>query len=301
MDAPTTIKLADLPSDPFEARSIVLNKTGGWALEKSAKYIQEQYSNYAMLEYAVDFFDQDLLDAAPSDGNSFIKLGLFPWAEAASELEKVLSLTMLSLYKNSFDSMRRALELVVVGAFFILDSIETEKARAWLKSNKSTPNFKRAIEKLVKDEPYLSCEHQCKFSEFILDIYYRLSDYVHVKGMEKSHRRLTPSSHHINDVACLMFHESSCKQSLDLFIETSQAISLVCVLTIPRLLVGFDLESKFGLNPPLSVFFAHNQSERLYFLIPERFRLFVDELEKNDEGIRSVKEWFDSMPDISEE
>lgn len=36
-------------------------------------------------------------------------------------------------------------------------------------------------------------------------------------------------------------------------------------------------------------------------LIPEQFRAFIDELEKNDEGIRSVKDWFDNMPDISPE
>ena len=119
--------------------------------------------------------------------------------------------------------------------------------------------------------------------------------------MDKSHRKLTPSTHHFNDVAALVFHESSCKHSLDLLIETTQAISLICILTIPRLLVGFDLEGKFGLNPPLSGFFTPDQSERIYMLVPDRFRLFIDELKKNDDGIRSVEEWFDSMPDISEE
>lgn len=182
-----------------------------------------------------------------------------------------------------------------------MESVEREKARAWIKSNKSTPNFRRAIEKLVKCEPYFECESKCKFSQFILDIYYKLSDYVHVKGMEKSHRKLNPSSHHYSDVAALLFHEDSCKYSLDLFIETISSISIVCALAVPRLLVGFDLDSKFGLNPPLSGFFTDSQAERLYLLIPEQFRAFIQDLEKNDEGIRSVKDWFDNMPDISPE
>ena len=197
--------------------------------------------------------------------------------------------------------MRRALELVVVGAYFILENIETETAHAWLKSEKHTPNFRRAIKTLVKYEPYSNCEHKCQFSEFILSIYHKLSGYIHIRGIEKSHEKLMPYLSRFNSIEFLKFHESSCQQSLDLFIETIQSMSLIYVLTIPRLLVGFDFDSKFGLNSSFSGFFTSGQAKRVHMLIPESFRTFIDDLEKKNEEIRSVKELVDSIPDISEE
>ncbi|MHC1712707.1 MAG: hypothetical protein AB9872_11225 [Solidesulfovibrio sp.] len=301
MDSKDTLNFLDLPDTPFDLRESILSKTAIHTLAKTADYIKCQYKNHEQLEIARCFFEYDLVDAAPSDGDSFIKLGLFPWVESSNELEKSLSLIMLSFYKNSYDSMRRALELIVVGAFFILDDIGIDKARSWLKSNNNTPNFRRMLEKLVKYTPYTSCQYKCQFSDYALDLYYRLSDYIHVKGIEKSQRKMKASTSRFNDVEFLEFNKKSCKESLDLFIETVQAISLICALTTPRLLVGFDLEKKFGLNPPLSGFFEYDQTERLQLLIPEKFHPFIDELEKNDDGIKAVIEWIENLPDITQE
>lgn len=105
METRKSINFADLPRDTFEAREFIVARTGEWSLSESAKFINEKYVNRELLEHAVDFFSYDLIDAAPSDGDSLIKLGLFPWVEASSEIEKALSLIMLSFYKNSYDSM----------------------------------------------------------------------------------------------------------------------------------------------------------------------------------------------------
>jgi len=301
MNSKKALNLLELPDDPYDLRESILSKTATHALMQAADYIKNRYENSETLEISRCFFDYDLLDAAPSDGDSFIKLGLFPWIESSNELEKSLSLIMLSFYKNSYDSMRRALELIVVGAFFVLDNIEIDKARSWLKSTNNTPNFKRMIEKLIKHEPYASCQHKCEFSEYLLNLYYKFSDYIHVKGMEKSQRKIKSSTNRFNDVELLEFSEKPCKVSLDLFIETVQAISLICALTTPRLLVGFDLEKKFGLNPPLSGFFDYAQAERLHLLIPEQFRLVVDDLENNDDRVKGVVKWIESLPDITQE
>ena len=60
MDTHKTINLHDLPHDPFEAREVILGKTGRWILSESTKYIKERYNSYEMLEYAVRFFTHDL-------------------------------------------------------------------------------------------------------------------------------------------------------------------------------------------------------------------------------------------------
>jgi hypothetical protein len=296
-----SIDILELPSDPFECRQSILSKTATPTLSNTARYITKQYERYELLETARLFSDYDLLDAAPSAGDTLMKLSLFPWIESSNELDKSLSLIMLSFYKNSYDSMRRALELIVVGSFFILDDIEMDKSRAWLKSNNNTPNFRRMLEKLVKYDPYCQCEESCKFSNYLLNLYYRLSDYIHVKGIEKSQRKIKSAMGRFNGVELLGFDEKPCKESLDLYIETVQAIGLLCALSTPWLLVGFDLDSKFGFNSPLSGFFEYDQAERIRLLIPEKFYPFINWLKETDERIRSIVEWFEDLPDLTQE
>ncbi len=300
MNYSSEINFADLPQDPFDARGFLLSESGSWTLTESAKFINEQYDDCDTLKRAIHFAKYNLLDAAPSYVDTLKKIGFFPWIEVADEIEKSLNLIMMSFYKNSYDSMRRALELIVVAAFFVSDNTETKKAREWIKSNSNTPYFKSTLEKLIKDEPYSSCEQRCEFKKYVLDVYYRLSDYIHVKGLEKSNSRLTPSTHDVTGVRLLIFNETACKKSLDLFIETTRIISLICVLILPQLLLGFDLERKFGINGPASGFFTEKQAERIYKLIPEHFKNFIDELKMCNE-VHSVRLWFDSLPDISDE
>lgn len=300
MDYIKKINFADLPDDPFEVRASLLSSTGGCALAESAKYINERYGDRDMLKLAVDFSTEDLLDAAPSYFDSIKKVWFFPWVEAGYELEKSLNLIMLSSYKNSYDSMRRALELMIIAAFYVLDSIDAKKARSWLSSNRNTPNFKRAVEELIKHEPYLNCERQCEFTKHISDIYYELSDYIHVKGVEKSNSRLESAMYNVHGVHLFVFNESACGKSLNLLIETIRMISLVCALIIPQLLVGLEIYQKFGINGPASGFFTPEQATRICTLIPENFKAFIDELKKCDD-VRSIEEWFYNLPDISEE
>jgi len=301
MNETNKINILDFPRDPFECRESILAKTAAPTLSITTNYIKTEYANSELLETAQLFADYDLLDAAPSAGDTLRKLSLFPWVESSNELEKSLSLITLSFYKNSYDSMRRALELIVVGSFFILDDIDVDRPRAWLKSNENTPNFRRMLEKLIKYEPYCSCEKRCKFCAYLLDLYYRLSDYIHVKGIEKSQRKIKPATDKFNGVELLGFNEKPCKESLDLYIETVQAIGLLCALSTPWLLVGFDLDSKFGFNPPLSGFFEYDQAERIRLLIPEKFCPFIDGLKETDERIRSIVEWFEDLPDLTQE
>lgn len=301
MNETKQLNILDLPNNPFECREYLLAKTAVPTLSKTTDYIRNQYINSKLLETARLFADNDLLDAAPSAVDTLRKLSLFPWVESSIELEKSLSLIMLSFYKNSYDSMRRALELIVVGSFFMLDDIEIDRSRAWLKSNENTPNFRRMLKKLIKHEPYCQCEVNCQFCSDLLDLYYRLSDYIHVKGIEKSHRKIKPTTHRFNGVELLGFDEKSCKESLNIYIETVRAICFLCALSTPWLMIGFDLYNKFGLNPPLSGFFEYDQAERLHSLIPDKFREFMVNLIMTDDGIHTIVEWFENIPDITQE
>ena len=291
----------NLPSHFIEFRKAVLHESSNEVLSLSTEYIVTKYKQLDKLEAASRFCSYTLLDAARTEGDNFLKLGFFPWVEASQDFDKALSLIMLTCYKNSFDSLRRSLELIAIGSFYADDETEAKNARAWIKSKKDTPNFKRVLEKLVKEYPYSLCEKQLGLMDFLLSLYYRLSDFIHVKGINKSHRKFTPSFHYLNGVSEFVFNENSCKESLDIYLETVEAVALLCALCNPTLLIGLDLERKFGLSTPISGFLEEHQSERLRFLIPKKFVPFIDELMQQDENIKSTNEWFESLPDISEE
>ncbi|MHC1791269.1 hypothetical protein [Solidesulfovibrio sp.] len=301
MNNKNVLNILDLPKNLFEKREVILNRTIEIASRAATQYITRKYENAERLEIVNDFINYDLIDAAPSDFDSFNKLKLFPWAESSKELEKSLTLIVLSLYKNSLDSMRRALELIIVGSFFILENQTAEEATAWLKSNKKTPQFRKMIKEIIGHQPYTNCESECSLSTYITSLYHKLSDYIHVKGLRKSQREFHPSTHSFDGVESLVFNEKSCKLTLDLVVQTTQTIALICALTTPRLLIGFDLERKFGLNPPLSGFFEERQAERLQKLIPTEYYEFIARLRANDPNLKSLEELFSNLPDISDE
>lgn len=291
----------ELPGEHFFARKDVLL----WGIEDrllaTAKYAHETYEHRDTLIDAWDFCCYDLTEAPSSRLDHLAKVETFPWAEASNELDLSLSLIMIGHYKNAFDSLRRALELVVTGSYFVLDDIERAEAIAWMKSQRGTPNFKHAVSHLLKDEAFKRCDSECKWKTYMMDLYYCLCDVVHVKGVRNSLHTMAPSFSSINGISSLGFHEDSCKNALDAFIETVRAIACTVALSNPVLLVGFDLDIKFGLNPPSSGFFYPGQAELLRSLIVERFQPFMKHLADTDERVQSVTSWFNSLPDITTE
>ena len=293
--------LNNIPDDLIEIRRVFVSENITEKMQLSSNYIRTRYDKLDKLEEAMRFCSFDLLDAARSDGTNLFKLAFFPWSEAAEDFDIALNLIISSYYKNSYDSLRRALELVVVASFYTLDNADSKKAREWVTSKKSTPNFRRNVEKIVKIYPYNLCEDKCNLSEFLFELYYYLSDYIHVKGINASHRKFVSSMHNFCGISIYGFSEESCSQSLNIYLETVGAVALLCALCNPILLIGFDLERKFGLNPPASGLFELHQSERLWFLFPDRFKEFMEQLRKTDPSIQSVQEYIEQLPDMTDE
>jgi len=291
----------ELPEQHFFARKEVLL----WGIEErlaaTAKYAHETYEDREALLNAWDFCSHDLVEAPSSRIDHLAKVGTFPWAEASNELDQSLSLIMNGHYKNAFDSLRRALELVVTGSYFVLDDVERAEVIEWMKSQRGTPNFSHALSRLLKDEAFKRCDSECRWKAYMQELYYRLCDVVHVKGVSNSLQNTAPSFSNINGIGSLAFDNDSCKNALDAFVETVRAIACTVALSNPVLLVGFDLDIKFGLNPPFSGFFYPGQADLLRSLIDERFQPFIEHLTHTDEKVQSVVSWFNTLPDITTE
>lgn len=291
----------DLPSDHFEARKNILLESSSVSMSRCVEYINDQYEKRDQLREAIDFCFHDLIEAPKGDVESLAKVGFFPWVEASKELDQSLSLILKGHFKHAYDSYRRAIELVITGAFYVSDAVDKQKAREWMSSDRSTPNFKRACEALIKGSYFGELNTQCNWLDDILDIYWKLSDIVHVKGIENSFSEVSPVHSFINGIGVPAFSEKGCKPALDAYLLTVSHIAVVVAASNPFVLQGFDLDIKFGLNPPVSGFFYPRQADRLLGLIPPRYKPYFERLLEEDENLIGIRSWFESFPDITEE
>ncbi|HIF9246237.1 TPA: hypothetical protein ACX6Q2_001080 [Photobacterium damselae] len=291
----------ELPRDRFKARRDLLKSSIEVVLSETSEYIYAEYQELEKLERAELFCKYELMEAPSARVDHLQKVGIFPWVEAAHELDSCLTVIFEGNYKNAFDSLRRAIELVVTGSFFVLDNIEQGKAREWMESDRSTPNFKRALKVIEDAYQYSGCDEEVSWTKSLLGHYWELCDVIHVKGVKNSSSEISPRHSFISGVSIPHFDQKACNLSLSYYLKTVELVALMVALSNPVLLVGFDLERKFGLNAPMSGFYNSAQSDRLTSLIPDRFKPFIKTLIDSDRNIASVSQWFDSLPDITEE
>lgn len=282
-------------------RGRILSKILNHALYPATEHIISTYHDVELLEEASFFCSFDLLDAARSEGLNLLKLGFFPWSEASQDFDRALSLILLSFYKNSIDSLRRAIELIAIGSLYAQENVDVPTARSWLMSTADTPRFKKTLDKLTKIYPYNICDSQCGFRDYLMSQYYKMSDYIHVKGIKKSHYFLTQGMKFYNGINTLEFSKDACELTLDLYIETAKSVALLCALSNPTLLIGFDIDRKFGLNPPISGLFEQHQADRISRLVPDNFKQFINHIRDTDETIKNIILWFENMPDITDD
>jgi hypothetical protein len=69
----------------------------------------------------------------------------------------------------------------------------------------------------------------------------------------------------------------------------------------PIILVGLDMDAKFGLNGPVSGFYSDGQSELLRALILDEARPFLEATAAEDPEVVGLREWHSALPDITEE
>ena len=285
-------------TESLEEKGIAYINTVKINTEESVKHIIKKYGNDSTLNEVVRFCDYLFEDAFKADLNELQKIGFFPSTEAKYELEFSIKELLSGNYKCSIDHMRRAFELTFVGIYFSLGEMNVEKARGWLRSKQSTPFFSNIIRSLIKKDRFKEINDSLLWSDEIKQHYWDLSDYVHVKGMEKGYLSFnvklvsTPGNNNL----------SICTHALDmvlgLFIDTVQHILVSLYLYNPILLVGQPIDEKFGLDPPIGGYYNHVQAESMKKLIPIKYKAFFQDLINTDTDIKEISKWFEDKPDV---
>lgn len=270
-------------------------------VNSSLDFIRNEYKNYTELKTAIDYIEYFHSDTIKADIDSLFKLGYYPATETEMELDHSIKHALIGSYKSSFSDLRRALELSIIFVYLSSEQIERKKAVDWIMSKNDTPGFSKALSKLIKQGRFQDIEKSCNWKSNLQDLYWLLSDFSHNKGQLKGYRELNNTNFFTAGTSAPSIKNETLKLFCDFYIKTVKEIVAIQSLYNPIILVGVPFDEKFGLEGPMSGYFNEGQAELVNNLIPKKYRTYFNQLIENDEEIKSIVEYFDSLPDLTEE
>lgn len=226
-----SINFKDIPPGPFRSRGYLIELVTPAILQDSLDYIEKEYTDRELLEAAVDFAQYALQETPSAEWGSLARLGFFPWSESTWEFDTALVNALSARYKSTYDHLRRALELPVVAAFFMSSQSTPADAREWFGSRSQTPFFSRAIKQLLRTHRWSYIASASDWPNSLQDLYWMLSDIVHVRGREGSHHQVQPSHTVVSGHHLLKYDREALKRNLDTFIAVVRQVAVVVVLT----------------------------------------------------------------------
>ena len=286
------IDLMKVPGDRWGRREYLLSETLPDVLARSTEYVHNRYKLREQLEASCWFIENDLLDAPPGDGRSLIRIGFFPWTEAQHELSVALDHALPGFHRASYDHQRRALELILVGVWFVSEQTTFADAQGWMRSDNITPFFSKTLDSLAKEDLYAKLEAETGWVDDVKKFYWRLCDITHVRGTRNGIRAFRHNFFIFSGFFVPMYSEEALEKALDSFVETISYAALLMALSNPVLLFGLPVEDKYGINGPSSGFFEEGQAECLQALIPERYRDFLVALTEKDPRVIGARDHF---------
>ena len=241
----------------------------------------------------IDFFAMLLPECFPSDFDSLKKIWYFPILEAGLELEYSVFFAKAGVCKVAYMCLRNFLELSLVCFHYLL--LAKAKGNTWVKGQSPTP-FKKEILSVLFDNPdFQHFDQATHLKDRINCQYGELSDICHTRGQPCSHATLSKAN-----------FPRLVEESLDRYVDrTKEVIDLVIICFVvsinPIILFPLPVEEKFGMNGPMSGFLEEYQVKVLHRLLkPESLKHLLKYYEF-DPGVASFQQWFEEMPDITEE
>lgn len=287
-------------SEPLEKKGKLFIYGIEERVNSSIDFIRNEYEKYNELKTAIDYVEYFHSETIKADIDSLFKLGYYPATETEMEFDHSIKHALIGSYKSSFSDLRRALELSIIFVYLSSEQIERKKAVDWIMSKNDTPGFSNAISKLIKQGRFQDIEQSCNWKSNLQDLYWLLSDFSHNKGQLKGYRELNNTNFFTAGTSAPSIKNETLKLFCDFYIKTVKEIVAIQALYNPIILIGVPFDEKFGLEGPMSGYFNEGQAELVNNLIPQKYRTYFDGLIKIDEEIKSVVEYFDSLPDLTE-
>lgn len=270
-------------------------------MKASLDYIKTKYKRKDLLNQSIEFISYHQSEAVKADINQLVTVGYFPATETEMELDYSIKHALVGSYKSAFTDLRRALELSLISVYLTSEICDKKKALDWIMSRSDTPGFSKSLDKLIKFGRFKEFNDECNWKKNLQEFYWQLSDYSHNKGQLKGYRELNKTRSFVNSTSMPSISFETLDTFCDFYIKTVAEIIVVLSLYNPMILVGVPLDEKFGLNGPASGYYYDGQAEFVHSLIPDEYKKYFKELAENDIEILSVVDYFNSLPDLTEE
>ena len=255
----------------------------------------------ARFRLAGEFMAYDIEDAFSASVDALRRCGFFPYAELMYEFDAFQTLLLQGAFKSSRDSLRRMLDVCLTSVVYLIHMKSGEEARRWITSDAETPQFSRNINCLKKNRHVEQLDNSFSFTDGLKTLYWHLSDYSHTRGIEFSTGIHQGPEMNYDGVVIRGFNECECRKAMMDFALVVEQLAILLVIQNVGLLAPVDKDAKWGLNPPISGFFYEHQTERLLNVMPNEYAEYFRALAMSDPEIVSLREYFESLPDITEE
>jgi len=288
-------------SSPIEKKGRLFIYGINERVDASFEFIKTNYENLPELELAIDYIEYLHSDTIKAEISQLERLGYYPSTETEMELDHSIKHALIGSYKSSFSDLRRALELTITGVYLSSEEVDKQKALHWIMSIDDTPGFSNVLSKLIKNGRFKDINDKCEWKSSLQNLYWQLSDFSHNKGQLKGYRELNNPNFFTAGTSMPTIKTGTLQLFCDFYIKTVKEIVALQSLYNPLILVGVPFEEKFGLEGPMSGYLNNGQAEAINKLIPTNYRDYFDQLISNDEEIKSVVEYFHSLPDLTED
>jgi len=236
----------------------------------------------------------ELLDLIPQNIENVCSGHYFPYAGAYDEISNSYQLCLYGFYRYSFIALRSVLELGILGVYFAVDDKEHINVVPWMTSEMGTPRLKIILNKLNDIEYYKLFNNNYNLTGRIINVYGKLSNYVHIGGYKYS--SMAQARSNIN-----VFSEKALNKYYLLAKEVASLIVLTVLTKYPIGLQSLPLTEKFGLNGPAGGLLEGHQVTTIKGVLAEKEILFLKKLSDEDPSVQTTISYIESLPDMTDE
>ncbi len=268
-------------------------------IEKIYKKTEEYFSLYPETLVKINemgWLYCKLWNLVPETLNTWFSGHSFPVMEAWEEIKISAQLCELGYYKQSFISLRNALELSLLTIYFNIDDNGPQRIQSWLKSRDSfdsnTPKTGEIWKVLLSNSNILQFNKLFDIRGRFNKLSY-LSNYVHTKGVKYSNRLGLIKGNVQN------FEESGVKIWIDSFTEISIITTTIFLLRYPIGIIKYNWYKKCGVDNPYPVLdeYEINIIEKI---LPNNYINKIIEISRNDKDTQELYGYIDNLPDMTE-
>ena len=286
----------------FHARAFLQGQSLPDVMMRTADFVQGLGNPLGCrFRLACDFMEYDLDDAFSGSADALSRCGFFPYAELSYEFDAFQNMLLQGAFKSARDSMRRMLDVCLTSVVYLLHMRSGAEARKWISSDADTPQFSKNVKCLKGNSIINTLDMRFDFTDGLKSLYWHLCDFCHTKGVEFSTGIRKGSQMAYNGIIIRGFCEDECRMTMEDFVSVVERLAVLIVVHNVGLLAPVDKDAKWGLNPPISGFFYEHQPQRLLDVMPKEYAEYFRTFAETDPTVVSLREYFDALPDISEE